>query len=508
MKKFLSILLATMMVLAMVGTAFADFTITAPDSTVEHTYYVYQIFTGTMSDDATNKALGDLKWGTDAKLPSGVDVGDNVTDDQLATLKALESTASDATKLAVMLNYVNLDSTTYGTVTSGSTLTVEPGYYLITDSDAESDNPLTDKDEAATTHLVKVCANITIQPKTAKPSVDKKVQDENDDAELTAVNGWGETADHEINESFQFKLIATLPADEDFEAYKEYKVVFTDTMSSGVTFESIESVTVDSAVVAVADYSHTATAGQAGGSWTLTIDDIKKYDTDLTDGAVVEVVYNAHLNENAEVTTAAGGTTNSNKVELQFSNNPYTEGLGKTGPDYVWVYTFQINNTKYKEATTDGNQLAGAGFTLYDAAGTTISLIDKGNGLYVVADQDATENIVTEMVTGDTGVFNIKGLDAGTYTIEETTVPAGYNKCDNVVIEIEAVHAENTEGTAPTTTLTMTPAQSINYINKQGASLPETGGIGTTLFYLFGGIMAAGSALILIVRRRADAEEE
>ena len=87
-------------------------------------------------------------------------------------------------------------------------------------------------------------------------------------------------------------------------------------------------------------------------------------------------------------------------------------------------------------------------------------------------------------------------------------MPAGYNKVDDVTITISALHSENADAKAASTTLDSNSKMNNDIINKSGATLPETGGIGTTLFYLLGGLMTAGSALILVVRRRADAEEE
>lgn len=109
------------------------------------------------------------------------------------------------------------------------------------------------------------------------------------------------------------------------------------------------------------------------------------------------------------------------------------------------------------------------------------------------------------LTTTASNAFDIVGLDVGTYTLEETIVPDGYNKCDNITIEIEATHAENTSQTSAD--LTLTKKQNINntVVNESGAILPSTGGIGTTIFYIIGAILVIGAGVVLVTRRRMSA---
>ena len=500
-KKIASLLLVLVMVVSMTASVFAEgtttYTITAPDN--GHTYEVYQIFTG----DLHQGVLSNVKWGKNGTETEGETVSETI-------LNELQSaTGSDSEKLTVISRYVNLNNDAFGQVSSSNALQVSAGYYLIKDID----NSQNGKDDAYTTYIVQVAGDVTISPKSAKPTVDKQVHDETADAEAGATDGWGESADHAINESFQFKLIANLPADTAFNAYKKYKVVFTDTMSTGVTFESIASVTVDGVTLTADQYTATATAGQAGGSWTLTITDIKSIsDVNLTDGANIVVIYNAHLNEKAQVNHESGNTTNQNKVYLEYSNNPNVGGegeLGKTPEDIVWVFTYEVDNTKV-DATDSANKkpLAGAGFRLYDSIGTNeIGLIyDETLSAYrPVRDGETAE----EMTSADsTGVFNIKGLDAGTYVLKETTVPAGYNKCADVTVVINATHVEAEGGAYATTTLSSDSNVTNTIENKQGSTLPETGGMGTTIFYVAGSILVLAAAILLITRKRMSNAEK
>lgn len=504
LKRLASLLLALTLVFALTISVAADetYSITINNSAEGHTYEAYQIFTGDLSEGK----LSNIVWGSgitddgQTALQNKYDTAETKSAAGVAAALTNDNAAQFAKDAAGYLTETKVESTgSY--VISGLT----SGYYLVKDSDGS----LSGKDDAYTSYILRVAGNVTVSPKSAKPTVDKQVHDETADAEAGASDGWGESADHAINESFQFKLIASLPADTNFNAYEKYKVVFTDTMTNGVTFESIASVTVDGVNLTGAQYTSTAQNGQAGGEWTLTIADIKTISgINLTDGADIVVVYNAHLNENAHVNHETGTTTNKNSVNLQYSNNPNADGLGKTAEDAVWVFTYEVDNTKV-DATDPKNKtpLAGAGFRLYDSTGTTeIGLIyDATISAYRPVKADETSVEMTS-ATG-TGVFNIKGLDAGTYVLKETTVPAGYNKCADTTIVIKATHAEAADGASATTTLSSDTNVTNTIENKAGSTLPETGGMGTTLFYVLGSILAFGAIVLLVTKKRMNSAE-
>lgn len=556
MKKFWAILLAMMLVLSMVTVAGATevenpstgaegFTITVnPKDDVDHEYQVYQIFTADVETNAGVKVLTSVKWGTNAKNDTdAVRTGDPVPDAVLDALKAVSGTNQE--KLAEITKYWNADSTPVDTFAStkaapGTSKKLTPGYYLVRDNQAK----LEGKDGAATLLIVKVLdQDIVATAKSEKPSVDKQVQDEVADAEKNGgeVNpeGWGESADHALFENFKFRLVATIPVNADYNDYPTYKLVFNDTMSKGITFVQIDSVKVNGIALKATDYVCTATPGQKGAgkvgenqdkpSWTLTIEDLKKVmkeNTSITatDKITVEVVYTAYLNEEAQVFNAsATSTDNKNSVDLEYSNNPNAEGMGKTPEDHVWLFTYVVNNTKYANTAEADNELEGAGFTLYYGDGSdnrvvklmkktleTPDPLEEGK-FYVYEDQTVPTGYVAvennEMITTANGKFNIIGLDHGTYTLKETTVPATYNPLDPVTITISADHKEAAGGASASMELTAASTMNNKLVNKSGATLPETGGIGTTIFYVLGGMMFVGAALILVVRRKAEADE-
>lgn len=491
-KKIFSFLLVMMVITSLSMTVFATdapvqtHTITINNSTAGHTYEAYQILTGTPQTVNDEKILINVQWGANA-----INTGD------VSTEAMTEITDGGAKK------YVNFESTPIA-----STSTVSDGKYVISDLASgyylvrDKKDSLSGADDAYTAFILEVVEDAEVSPKSAKPTVDKMVWDETADAETGHSGGWGETADHAINESFQFKLIATLPADEDFNFYDKYTIVFTDTMSDGITFDSIESVKVGRTTVAEGDaegqYDCNATAGQAGGEWTLTISNLNAIEgVDLTDGTVVEVIYNAHLNENAKIDS---DLENKNTVYLTFSNNPNEDSeneLGQTVEDHVWVFTYQVSNTKTDE---NQNPLAGAGFTLYTDE-------DCKNEFKLIYDEKlmayrpvANEETGEEMFSAEDGKFNIVGLDHGTYYLKETTVPDGYNPCDNVEIVITATHSEDADGTTATVTIDENSNTTNQVINKSGLELPETGGIGTTFMYIIGGALVFVAVVILITK--------
>ena len=532
MKKILALTLVLIMALSLATTAFAA-TATVTVAKAGHTYEAYQILTGSQGESET--ALGDVAWGTGmaansaaflTELKNNATVGETFKDavdaKSFAEAMAKLTDNSEGAKIvaAIADKHKVADS---GVELKDGKNTVDDGYYLIVDI-----TNLSGQHDSKNASLLQVTRDITIADKSSIPEVDKQVWDEEADAEANHTNGWGETADHFINESFQFKLIATLSADEDYAEYEKYKIVFTDTMSAGVTFESIESVKVDGIPVdektgnETNKYEYTATAGQAGGSWTLTIEDIKGVaGVNLVDGAIVEVIYNAHLNENAVV---GNFDENKNTVYLEYSNNPNAGGeneLGKTTEDTVWVFTYKVDSTKYADEIKDTNKLPGAGFTLYTTTNGVkdepVKLVfDTNKNAYrpaskaeIAADANAqVKKVVTEMTSAADGKFHVIGLDVGTYIMEETNVPAGYNKCADITIEITAVHKETNEEKAETIIAMKkdnVAASQVDVVNKSGTVLPEAGGMGTTIFYLLGGLMVLGALVVMVTNKRMRA---
>ena len=347
--------------------------------------------------------------------------------------------------------------------------------------------------------------NVPITPKAEKPTVEKKVYDNPDG---TSTGGFGSSADHAINEKFQFQLTATLPdsTNRAYDYYDKYSVIFHDTLSEGITYDGPYSVVIKSndityTITDPSKYTINTDKLDSQNYFEVEIPDVKTCvaGLDLNKGATITVTYTAHLNEKASVNTAGGGTSNINKVYLTYSNNPQDESsIGKTPESTpVYVYTYQLSNTK-RQNTVDGPALAGAGFKLYSDAecNNEVGLYQEGEFYYPI--KDATGKKAVEMISGENGQFNVKGLDAGTYYLKETITPAGYDTCGVTPVTIKADHSGNDHVNLEGSNLTI--------VNKKagGITLPSTGGIGTTIFYVVGGGLMVAAIVLLVTKKRME----
>ena len=511
------------------------------DATTARDYNAYQIFAGEY--DTTTKALSNVTWGTGitdngktaliaevrtqvntynngkpeaeqiklSATPTAADVAKAIADLGLggntADAKALANVFKTEGTLSAIKTPLTKENNTY------KAQNIATGYYLIEDSTNLGDN----KHEAKTSFLLQVVGDATATPKREVPTVTKEVEDEKNNG---SGNEWGDSADHKIGETFRFKLEATVPANDDLADYSTYKMVFNDSMSAGLTWDSIDSVKItttagtDIATVpvkngATAGYELSANAQQGAAAtapntldWTLTLANVKSFmsDAQFVAGFKVTAIYNAKLNSDAYVNASNGTTTNLNKVNLSFSNNPNVDTeMGKTPDSTVYVFTYKVNALKTQGDGTTA--LEGAGFTIYEgtkADANKMSFVwNDTKKAYVVAPA-GTQGAVTEVSSKADGNFSFQGLEEGTYIVSETTTPAGYNTAADTTVVIGATHSgNNVEFTTDTTT-------SITVINTPGSSLPSTGGMGTTILYAAGAaiVLIAGIGLAVTLRRR------
>lgn len=404
--------------------------------------------------------------------------------------------------------YSNDANPTYVVRAGSNALTIpeaKAGYYLFVDT---TDFSKDDSYHSYNSFLLMVTKgnwNVPITPKAEKPTVEKKVYDNPDG---TSTGGFGSSADHAINEKFQFQLTATLPdsTNRAYDYYDKYSVIFHDTLSEGITYDGPYSVVIKSndityTITDPSKYTINTDKLDSQNYFEVEIPDVKTCvaGLDLNKGATITVTYTAHLNEKASVNTAGGGTSNINKVYLTYSNNPQDESsIGKTPESTpVYVYTYQLSNTK-RQNTVDGPALAGAGFKLYSDAecNNEVGLYQEGEFYYPI--KDATGKKAVEMISGENGQFNVKGLDAGTYYLKETITPAGYDTCGVTPVTIKADHSGNDHVNLEGSNLTI--------VNKKagGITLPSTGGIGTTIFYVVGGGLMVAAIVLLVTKKRME----
>lgn len=532
-KKLLAALLAVAMVCAMAIPAFAENSEGDVDS--HHTYSAFQIFKG----DVEGNNIKDFKI-------SNVDWGSNIinnSDDFLNKLREADrigplfTNAKSAQEVLAVISqwhdsddysiafarfvchylYSNDANPTYVVRAGSNALTIpeaKAGYYLFVDT---TDFSKDDSYHSYNSFLLMVTKgnwNVPITPKAEKPTVEKKVYDNPDG---TSTGGFGSSADHAINEKFQFQLTATLPdsTNRAYDYYDKYSVIFHDTLSDGITYDKddeLDSVVIKSNgntynITDSSKYTIDTTDLESQNSFVVNIDVkacAKDAGFDLNDGATITVTYTAHLNDKAYVNTAGGGTSNINKVYLTYSNNPQDESsIGKTPESTpVYVYTYQLSNTKYRDEVNENNKLEGAGFRLYSDeacnAEDEIKLKMNDDGTY--SRDFSTEGKGVEMLSNKDGQFNVKGLDAGTYYLKETKAPDGYSACKVIPVTIKADHSRNDQVNLEGSNLT----NDIVNIKAGGITLPSTGGIGTTLFYVVGGGLMVAAIVLLVTKKRME----
>lgn len=496
----LALLAAFALVLAMAVPAFADeATYTISTDQANHTYEVYQIFTGDLSE----RTLSNVKWGRNSKNNEGANVGAAV----LATIEGLKG-ETDAKIWNGIEQYVNFETTPFVEVTSTTPASVPAGYYVIKDKDGSQDG----KQDAYTNYIVQVAGNVKIKPKSSVPTVKKEVKDINDSTE-TALGEWQKDADHDFNDKVCFRLTGTLP--ENYATYTTYEYIFHDTMSKGLTFNpaSVEIYRGDEKTGTKIEASNYTVSNQSGidGETKITIKFANlKTAVNATSDDKITVVYEATLNENSVI----GSKGNPNKVYLEFSNNPNGNGTGETPEDTVTVFTYKVAANK---VDGKGKELAGAGFKLskfdkdkgwelvgyqnvkLDASGDPV----KTDGHYEVANETATS-------------FAWNRIDDGKYKLEEVVTPAGYNTIDPVEFDVVAGHANleltslsgtKTTGTVGEYTFTSNNTEgslTTSIVNQSGTVLPSTGGMGTTVFYVVGGGLMAVAVVLLVTKKRME----
>ena len=513
-KKLASLLLALVMVLSLAVTAFADepttYSITINNSTAGHTYEAYQIFTGDLAtNEAGNKVLSNIVWG------SGVsEAGQTALGDAAAKAETLKTEADAKAFAKAVAPYLTTAAGSANTVTDGKYVIsgLAAGYYLVKDQDGS----LTGDNDSYTEYIIQVVGNVTATPKSDVPEVQKKVKDINDSTDTTKTD-WQDSADYDIGDSIPFQLKATLA--DNVSSYTTYKVVFHDTLSKGLTYNNDAKVYIGG--TETNGFTVTATVN-ADGTTTLTVscDDVKALGAG--NSSVITVEYTATLNENAVL----GSAGNPNEVYLEYSNNPNksengNNETGETPKDVVIVFTYK---TIINKVDSENKPLTGAAFKLE-------KLIKGKDG---AAD---TWTTVKEFTVDETTTsFTFSGLDDGQYKLTETKTPAGYNTIDPIYFVIEATHDVTADApTLKTLNAYLTDAngnkqtemkdgESVNIdlgtvdltagsitttvVNKSGAQLPETGGIGTTIFYVLGGVLVLAAVVLLVTKKRMSGAEK
>ncbi len=520
--KFMRILLSMAILFALAIPSFAvvaspyNITVTNTNNAVSidgKTYSAYKLFSVSYNDAKTAYSY---TWDNTC-LDVSYTVGTTTyTRDTLVTwLSGLSDSGSEIRDFAdyVYANYIDGKTlTAAGSATaSGETATIsvdDPGYYMVYGTGTGVDG---DSEIVASVSLTTTDPAVTIQPKLDAPSLNKQILHNES-------NTWGNVGDNQIGDTVEFRTITTVP---DTTNYDEYTYVIHDTMSSGLTFNpnSLSIKIGESSTLASSYYTLNTTPGN-GETFTVTVDIMRAITAGVlhNDDQLV-TYYTATLNQSALIYDV-NPYHNDNEAYLTYSNNPYdNDSKGTTTKDKVYDWTFKMGVNK---VDPKGDALTGAEFVLSesntltkDAAGNitnAIALINNNNGTYTVAPSDYAG---TTTITIQAGSAVIKGLDDATmYYLHETLAPDGYNALPapqsfTITAGYETAGNALLAGNPTVTVGSNDPSTTLstNVVNNTGSLLPSTGGMGTTIFYVVGGCLTVGAAILLITRKRMSNEK-
>ena len=484
-KKLASLLLALVMVFALATTAFAageTGTITIDNAVVGQTYTVYQIL-DLESYNVDNTTTGDGQyaykatsaWSSFINSDAIKGVYVNVDDQGYVTWVAATDDATVAAFAKAALahakeNNITADDSAEKEEGKNVTFTnLKLGYYLV-------DSTLGTLCSLDTTN-----PDVTIKEKNGEPTNEKKVEED-------STGTYGKENDADIGQTVNFQ--STITAQAGAENY-----VFHDKMDAGLTYGSVTGITLNGTAVDTKYYTVKTTDLGEGDTCTFHVEFTQAFCDTLEAGNQIVISYTATVNENAVV----GGTGNKNESWLKYGeNNDLT-----TTPSETKTYTYKFDLVKTKN---DNTLLTGAWFKLYDAkeGGNEIALVKESDGVYRVATATEKSAVGFTAATIEAGKVVIKGLDSGTYYLEETKAPVGYNKlAERIKVTIAKA---NLDATVNEETNTWT-AGGVHVINQTGNELPSTGGMGTTIFYVVGSILLIGAAILLITKKRMNAEK-
>lgn len=528
MKKFASILLALVLAMALTVPALAaeNKTITINNDKTGHVYGAYQIFIG----DVATKTEGEGEAAKTVEILSNVQWGSNINEENQGLIKTalnLEAaaTAGDvATAIATQYagrgadladfldGYITGDpvASANAPVNGAYTMSVPTGYYLIKDTSSVVG------DDAKTDFILEIVGDASVSPKASDtPTPDKEVLDTNDSTG-DPDDDWGDSADHDVGDTISYRLTATLPTS--YTEYKHYKLEFHDTMDKGLTYNNDAKVYVvngtnKTEITGLPTDAITSSTDATTGKTTLTVSlaDLKAdaYTTyGIVAGSKIVVEYTAELNENAVF-------KNNNEMYLVFSNDPNWDGDGEppTGTSETVINVVFTYKPTVNKVDADENPLTGAEFELYKWDEDTEGWVKLA---------DATKN---EAGTS----FSFEGIDDGVYKLVESKTPAGYNTVADILFGVKATHT--TPDADPTLTIhdvtwmedtklwsfstgektdfeivANAGTISTDVVNVSGAQMPETGGIGTTIFYTLGGLMVVAAGVLLVTKRRMQSK--
>ena len=508
-QKLMAALLAVAMVCAMAIPAFAtdgDATaaaatgtgsITIENAVTNQTYKIYRILNLEYHADTNsyrytaNGAWEDfiLRENNNFKLDkeTGAVTWSNTNPENNGT--AIQQIANSAGKYAEYTpNNVQEDGSAKA---NGITLTFSNlplGWYLVV-------SDLVDLDKGALCSIGTTDPNAVIREKNSKPTIEKEVY-EGDTLGYSNDAGIGDTV------KFQTRIHVTDGNPTNY--------VLHDTMSNGLKFneKSVTVLLMRDPKTGGSNYSGNLTPGTDYELVTSTSDTCTfeiKFLKPLKPYDYIQVDYSATVTSDAVI----GTTGNDNKAVLTYGNNSTTTESSTT-KTYVW----EMGVRKFANLGGDdtNHALADAEFQLYKKDGdtqkyATFNETGANTSIYKLTGWTNNATEAAKVKTPANGNITFEGLDAGTYYLEETKAPTGYNKLTAPITVVISSTLPTTGGTA-SYTVTADGATTTDYTvrveNKAGTELPSTGGIGTTLFYVIGGGLMVAAIVLLVTKKRME----
>lgn len=463
-----------------------------------------------------NAIKADSKYGTsDPKLLDKVtaqDVADWLTKNVTGT--TAETVVDKDYLLNKIAGIVRENVTATGeSFTAGSPFTATSnGYYLfLTDpvSIGTKEN-YSNKKQTGTSPIFAVVGGdaVTVAEKTDIPTVEKKVRDDK------PKSNWADKADSQMGQNVEYQLTGTVAKNVD--TFDTYYYQFRDELSAGLTANQASVVvTVDGAKIAADKYAVSYDQENDNNLLTVTFDNLKSSGATVTPNSKIVVTYTAKLDPTKAQNVVVGGEGNKNTVKLVYSNNPGHDSKGESVPDTVRDYTYALKLVK-EDSASEATKLEGVEFTI-QATGA-----DGGTGTQFVQQDGSLGSAAHEFQTDAKGEINIKGLDAGTYTVKETHTLDGYNTLPDFTFTITATGLDQNEGsnTLQVTTskngsdLVLNPSfdsgtVTLTVQNKKGSGLPLTGLNGVTFTWIAGGaVLCIGVAHLIRSRKQAEESEQ
>ena len=562
-RKMMTLVIAMVMALGMSISVFAEDTtsgdtpatattktITINNGKAGHTYTLYQIFTGKVDGDE----LTDIQWGTDA--PAAMKT-------TYATAAAAAKAIAEQNDARAWAQSQTFTGGTAKAVTEDGKVEFKElveGYYVVIDTNGNT-TPV--EGDFSSAIIVQVVEDVEMDLKGSIPSSEKKVADVNDSEKVqpaladVADTDWKDSADYDIGDKVPFELKATTA--DNVAAYKKYHITFQDKQSAGLDDPTSYTITVLGKTFTLAA-DGTAAPQTTDNGTKITVSNVTPEEgytfaikVEFEPAAVGEaaaatylneecnnkdiiVKYEAILNANAKI----GAAGNPNDSHITYSNNPEDEDgsdEGKTPEDTVIVFTYKTTVDKVDET---GAALKGADFVLYKEVPQETTNAQSGQAIKATFSSDAIKNAAAALedakyyvvagqkgTNADTTQFSFNGIDDGTYVLVETAVPTGYNAWTAKKFTVSATHTDGDKPVLSTLTGTdpfggadswtgevkmekkngsdYTTASGEMYAeieNNSGAELPSTGGMGTTMFYVFGTILVVAAGILLVSRRR------